>query len=394
MHLWTQKMTYDNTNSNDQIPESSSCSAKNHPQPPACNGSIEDQLDISEIDHRIDQEPSESTEKVDENDDCSPSAAQDNSQGHHAGNGVACYDQILNDEIRTRLDKLNALSDLINSLEGQFDEANSFFRDTLQCSTRRLSEIAKTLGKNSVRQGRIYHTAKIYLEQSQSDCQRACVQFEQANKDHQCAKDAIREAEQKLREIAGKPANDVITTSYSDVNSIDMQKLCISDESCPTQSNSSASSQNEKHDNSNSESSTVSNNCNSIAQSYCASSSSGINSKSAAELSEDLNKAIMSLVEAEKQRGQSERQHLDRANKLMIAQENLTKLEREHGPSIRRSQLYFDEAKRFNAKLSSVKGDICRISDEIIAAKQAYARTLSELEQFSDDLHDSSHKIP
>lgn len=358
-------------------------------------------------------------------------------------NDAICYNQDLDNEIRSRLDKLNALSDLINSLERQFDEANSVFRETLKCSTDRLSSIAKALGHKSIRHARVYHAARLSVEQTQSDCQKACVQFEQANKDHQIAKKAIRDAELKLKEVAGKTANGVISIPNVNVNSISVNVLklkltedsreeedghlsinkqlegCSQKSSCDTETNSSipialdskiqdetisntssvdqvSTSSIDVTDSSNSESSTAQ--VTDVIESNSQDNEKvGLSPSSiityAAKLSEELNQAVVKLIEAETKRGQSERQHLERANKLMIAQENLMKLEREYGPSIRRSQLYFDESKRFNAKLDSVKRDICRISEEILAAKQAYAKTLSELEQFSDDLHDSSEVI-
>lgn len=369
--------------------------------------------------------------------------ATSSSSALNGENDAICYNQVLDDEIRSRLDKLNALSDLINSLERQFDEANSLFRETLKCSTDRLSSIAKALGHKYIRHARVYHEAKLSVERTQSDCQKACIQFEQANKDHQFAKKAIRDAELKLKEVAEETANGVISTPNVDINSVNVNfhelKLAEASKlgkdgsndslieqkfdqgpkkssSCDTETNSSipitlestlqtATIANENEDQvttssvdapSEPENSTahVLDNTESISQNdekLNLSPTSIITY--AAKLSEELNQAINKLIEAEIKRGQSERQHLERANKLMIAQENLMKLEREYGPSIRRSQLYFDESKRFNAKLDSVKKDICRISEEILAAKQAYARTLSELEQFSDDLHDNSEVV-
>lgn len=368
-------------------------------------------------------------------------------------------DSILNDEIRARLDKLNTLSDLINSLERQFDEANCLFRETLKCSTNRLSSIAKSLGKKSIRQGRVYNEARVNVEQSQTDCQRACIQYEQANKNHQIAKQAIQEAELKLRCVSTSASNGVISKQGENaIDSINFDQLSLdncganeahnvdhkqtsndskrhrtaqsssisptsaahSDQdiklsdpvendpaqsslderlqtaprsSCdehepysedetndqmqqtmtPTQINGSSS----KHDND--------------TQAFDASDTKIM--KDTTRLSEDLNQAIVRLIKAEEERGLSERQHLDHANKLIVAQENLFRLEREYGASIRRSQMYFDEAKRFNAKLNSVKSDINRLSEEIIGAKQAYAKALSELEEFSETLHIKAHSL-
>lgn len=344
-----------------------------------------------------------------------------NSDEHRDGvEGANCYNSELDDEIRSRLDKLNALSDLINSLERQFDDANSVFRETLKCSTDRLSSIAKALGKKSIKQGRVYNAAKLSVEQSQSDCRKACVQFEQANKDHQVAKNAIKEAELKLMAAGGqKLVNGTKpVTAGTNIGTIDISKLNLHDHEPSQALGSEKLSINHSLCDNNIESSsttelpTSSNHINfparpttfpsklvsdpketHIQNGQCDEkllSPNTVINNNAAILSEELNQAITRLIEAERIRGQSQRQHMDRANKLMLAQETLMKLERDHGPSIRRSQLYFDEAKRFNAKLNSVKGDICRINEDIIAAKQAYAQTLSELEQFSDDLHVNS----
>lgn len=346
----------------------------------------------------------------------------------------SCYNKIIDDEIKARLDKLNALSDLINSLERQSDKANILFRDTLKCSTDRLSSIAKTLGTKSIKRGRIYHAAKVSVEQSQSDCQRACVQFEQANNDHHLAREAIKEAELKLRNVSGENANDVILIPKL---SIDLSKLKLNgdsqfsdttnseskcDSGCtdslqhtlgtnqatstnkslegPTSSQAGTSTSTPSSFSSNDITNEMidsrdTNIIEPIAQdnSYGPKNDQVMSleiTQNAAKLSEELNMAMTRLAEAEQKRCQSEKEHLDQANKLMIAQENLIKLEREYGPSIKRSQLYFNEAKQFNAKLNSVKSEINRISDEITAAKQAYALTLSELEQFSEELHEAS----
>ena len=332
-----------------------------------------------------------------------------------------CYNKALDDEIRSRLDKLNALSDLINSLECKFDQANTSFRETLKCSTDRLSSIAKTLGPKSIRHGRVYQAAKITVEQSQTDCQRACVEFEQASNDHRFAKQAIKEAELKLRQLVGDAdATCVIPNQNDDLEScIDFKKLAIQEDSannlqlenleqltslqCDRKNTKSIACGDGSETVETEKAASVeylsgddkiSNDFNANretnAQQRKQSVSDSERMQNAARLSEELNKAIVRLVEAEQKRLDSERQHLDQANKLMIAQENLLKLEREHGYSIRRSQMYFEETRRFNGKLDTVKGDISRISEQIMAAKQAYARTLRELEQFSQQLHDEA----
>lgn len=352
----------------------------------------------------------------------------------------------LDDEIRSRLDKLNALSDLINSLEVQFDEANGQFREILKCSTYRLSLIAKKLGSKSINYGRKYHAVKVFVEQSQSDCQKACVQFEKANNDHQYAREAIRVAESKLLEITSRSNslaqtidnNNIVIASSKSSDSLDssshdilkenaerLNRLAISDCTTPTPTSTSTpaptSSSNDvvkqysikttsdkafeysgKIDNNNqckpqalnqppidtaNSSPAVSDHLATLQSTASDDSFKEQDLEDATKLSESLNAALFRLMEAEQKRQESERLHLDETNKLIIAQEDLQKLEREHGNSIRKSQLYFDEANRFKARLNSVKSDIRRISDDIVSAKQAYAKTLRELEQFSEDLH-------
>jgi hypothetical protein len=341
-----------------------------------------------------------------------------------------CYNPALDDEIRKKLDKLNALSDLINSLEVQFDQANILFRETLKCSTDRLKIIAKTLGSKSIRHGRIYNEAKISVEQTQAACQQACVQFEQANNDHQFAKEAIREAETKLKQLnidagvdskmhllgkchsSGFEFNDLGKLSldadnYDDTrqefseysqSSCDIEATEKAFDSIDTISPDKSDVLSKSDGGETIHSSTIglddefiAQNENTVAHKISDHDESKI--MTAAKLSEDLNQAINRLIDAENKRRQSEKLHLDQANKLIIAQENLLKLEREHGTSIKRSQIYFDEAKRFNVRLNSVKNDVARISEEIIAAKQAYARALSELEQFSEHLHLNSKNL-
>lgn len=316
-----------------------------------------------------------------------------------------CYNQVLDEEIRNRLDKLNALSDLINSLELQFDQANILFRETLKCSTERLSTIAKNLGPKSIKRGRVYHEAKISVEQTQTECQRACVEFEQANNDHQYAKQAIREAESKLFEItcsnSQKTSNHKSPTNSNEhaepieSNLANKSDLYFLDD-YKTASDNNATNSKVTYE---MEDSTINSEKLPMDRQQFAQNKPDIIDEDAirifnsAKLSEDLNKAIVRLVEAEEKRLKCEKLHLDQANKLMVAQENLTKLEREHGTTIKKAQIYFDEAKQFNAKLNSVKSDIAKVSESIVAAKRAYARTLGELEQFSEELHISAKKL-
>lgn len=271
-----------------------------------------------------------------------------------AVDGVA-HDPLLDEEIRNRLDKLNAISDLIYSLEVQSDQANAQFRETLRCSAEKLSGIAKNLGRNYIQQGRVYQAAKLSLEQTRADCQRACVQFEQANNDHQQAKLAIREAESKLLEM--NTVRRPVTLSATSVDH-ECDKMAARGSSSSTVDNKDP---------------TADTDATRLANS--------------AKLSEELNQALMRLRDAEERRRRSEKLHSEQANKLIVAQENLTRLEREHGPSIRRAQVYFEEAERLNAKLNTVKNSIARVRQDLIGAKEAYAKALSDLEQFSEDLH-------
>lgn len=392
-------------------------------------------------------------------DDCFMVQQQQNNSAKHDQDKKpvqSCYNPSLDDEIRYRLDKLNALSDLINKLETQFDSFNTVFRETLKCSSHRLTTIAKTIGSKSIQHGRVYHEAKIFVEQIQSDCQRACVQFEQANHDHQFAKEAIKRAELRLKQlnmsttIHNRVRLETNNNGRAPTTSFEFSDLCrlkldVDDDDDEHQYEEEAPSKEVKcsgysknecdnHDETkgsktnsperkkkglspaDSSSTTIKTTAQSKHESYTgqthystlenggeqtiAQTRDQVHADAhetevmnAAKLSEDLNRAINRLIEAEQKRSESEKLHLDQANKLMLAQDTLMKLEREHGNSIRRSQIYFDETKQFNAKLSSLKDDIAKISCEISRAKQSYAKALDELEQFSADLHLNSHNL-
>lgn len=304
-------------------------------------------------------------------------------------NQAFCYNPHLDDEIRTRLDKLNALSDLINSLERQFDDANQLFSDTLKQSTERLSSLTKILGKKSIKYGRIYHATRLSLEKSQNECQKACIEFEQAVKDHLSAKEAIQQAEIKLKDISiNVEQGSSQDKHHNDIDRLDeiFKQASICPQECDKEDDSKDDCSPNAHQESIVKSPLDATN-NELDQTY--SNQSVI--QDAAKLNEELDRAITRLSLAERKRSESRKHHLDKANKLMLDQNTLLNLERDHPISIRRSQLYFDESKRFNCELNNVKSEIARISSDILITKQAYARTLGELETFSEELHHSSH---
>lgn len=326
-----------------------------------------------QIYHNTNSEPN-STQKSEnqllENNDHDSSPAQQN----HQNPPNFCYNPELDHEIRSRLDKLNGLSDLINSLERQFDEANHLFRETLKQSTERLSSLAKILGKKSIKYGRIYNATRLSLEKSQNECQSACVEFEQATKDHQNARSAIKDAESKLKQICScneEVRDDVDHHKSHSIEYLDFEKLQLIERRERVAE--------DKVEDLNT----------TLEEKLCPFSDDSI-LDDAARLNQQLNEAIIKLSEAERKRSDSQKYHLDKANKLMINQNQLIELERNHGQSIKRSKLYFDEAQKFNEQLNSIKSDITHIRDNILTAKQTYASTLKQLEQFSEELHDHS----
>lgn len=288
---------------------------------------------------------------------------------------------ILNEQIRNKLEKLNALSDRINDLERQSDHTNKLFRETLKYSSDRLREQALSLGIKSIKRSRVYQAAKLSVEQTQNNCQEACLRYERANRDHQDARDAIKIAEDKLKKIKAsssrKPDKESQLTveNFNDLGKIETHNSL---ETVAGQLNS-LSLENHNGDEDKTHDTIDEKN----AHHYLA---SGTSAQDTAKVSEELNFALAKLAEANELRASCQKEHMSKTNELMIAQENLIRLEREFSVSIKKTRPYFEEAKKFNAKLDSLKLENKRLIEDVNKTKQDYSRALRDLELFSDDL--------
>lgn len=298
-------------------------------------------------------------------------------------------------KIRDGLELLNKLAARINLLEKQFDESNNTFRNALKQSTDRLKIISQTLGIQSIKRGRQYLAAKLSAEQTQIECQEACVQFEQANNFHSDAKEAIRLAEKKFKCAASAltnentPTNEETITNDAKSNTNEpITKRGVVDKS----SNIIQSDNNNDiivNDHNSPKSKLITDKTKDLPSNSPTTKCSlhALHSENLNVSSEEMNQAIQRLLEAEKLKGESQLRHQDKTKKMLIAQNHVSKLEREFSNSIRRSKPYFDEANRFNARLSSIKAEIDLITREIVSTKRKYAATLNDLESLSEEIH-------
>ncbi|XP_014666790.1 PREDICTED: SH3 domain-binding protein 5-like [Priapulus caudatus] len=109
--------------------------------------------------------------------------------------------------IQGELERLNSATTEINRLEKEVDAANSVFRTTLSESSQQLKQLAKKLGK-SVEKARPYYEARDVAFKAHREAQKAAIQFQRANSEHQAAKETIYLAEQRLLNMNDKRVFD------------------------------------------------------------------------------------------------------------------------------------------------------------------------------------------
>ncbi|XP_053212110.1 SH3 domain-binding protein 5-like [Panonychus citri] len=103
---------------------------------------------------------------------------------------------------------------------------------------------------------------------------------------------------------------------------------------------------------------------------------------------EMLNQANIKLMEAETMKKESERLHQLSMKDFHSAETILFNLKKKLKTPLHRSKVYFDEKKRFQKKLVSLKEEIESIISQINRSKACYAATLRELEAISEEIHE------
>jgi len=102
---------------------------------------------------------------------------------------------------------------------------------------------------------------------------------------------------------------------------------------------------------------------------------------------EMLNHATIKVMDAEKQRTVSEKEHLARCAFLTKAEQKVKTLEKKLNRHIEKSKPYFEQKDVFNKALGSEKARIQALQKKICNTKSQYAQSLRNLEEISESIH-------
>jgi len=102
---------------------------------------------------------------------------------------------------------------------------------------------------------------------------------------------------------------------------------------------------------------------------------------------EMLNHATMKVMEAEKQKTESEAEHLQRAAFYTAAEQACQRLEKRLKKNVVKSQHYFEQKEAFNKALEGQKAQVQILQTKVSTAKADYAKSLRKLEEISESIH-------
>ncbi|KPJ19095.1 SH3 domain-binding protein 5-like [Papilio machaon] len=109
---------------------------------------------------------------------------------------------------------------------------------------------------------------------------------------------------------------------------------------------------------------------------------------------EVLNHAIIKVMDAEKRKTESGREHQKKAAAYIAAEKNVTQLEENLKRSIIKSRIYFDEKKLCDEQLQMQNEKIEKLQRLIADAKFRYATSLKALEEISEEIHRRRGEYP
>lgn len=102
---------------------------------------------------------------------------------------------------------------------------------------------------------------------------------------------------------------------------------------------------------------------------------------------EMLNHATIKVMDAEKQRTASEKEHLARSAAFTEIEAKVKTLEKKLSRHIEKSKPYFEQKDVFNKALNAEKSRVQQLQAKIAAAKSQYAQSLRNLEDISESIH-------
>jgi len=102
---------------------------------------------------------------------------------------------------------------------------------------------------------------------------------------------------------------------------------------------------------------------------------------------EMLNHATIKVMDAEKQRTASEKEHLAKSAAFTEIEAKVKTLEKKLSRHIEKSKPYFEQKDVFNKALNAEKARVQQLQARIAATKSEYAQSLRNLEDISESIH-------
>ncbi|XP_045490865.1 SH3 domain-binding protein 5 homolog isoform X1 [Colias croceus] len=109
---------------------------------------------------------------------------------------------------------------------------------------------------------------------------------------------------------------------------------------------------------------------------------------------EVLNHAIIKVMDAEKRKAESGREHQKKAAAFITAERKVTQLEENLKRNIIKSRIYFEEKKLCDEQLQTQNEKIEKLQRQIADAKFRYSKSLKALEEISEEIHRRRGEYP
>ncbi|XP_047528323.1 SH3 domain-binding protein 5 homolog isoform X1 [Vanessa atalanta] len=109
---------------------------------------------------------------------------------------------------------------------------------------------------------------------------------------------------------------------------------------------------------------------------------------------EVLNHAIIKVMDAEKRKAESGREHQKKAAAYITAEQKVTQLEESLKRNIVKSRVYFEEKKLCDEQLQAQNEKIEKLQRLIADAKFRYSKSLKALEEISEEIHRRRGEYP
>lgn len=135
----------------------------------------------------------------------------------------------LDPRVHDELEKLNVAAKSINHLDAELEEARAVFRQTLAAATYHLENQSKRVGVKNVQKARPFYDVLRAMRKAHFELQKASHQYEKANSRHVCARQQVRDTENKMffseEKRAFDPAmQEMLNKATIEVNEAEAQK--------------------------------------------------------------------------------------------------------------------------------------------------------------------------